>query len=627
MSIYPSFPSIDIYNDADIKTTVDEKEDEIVNYSYVNKNGDSMSGILSIPLLNFSADGTRQSTAFTDDLKNMTILNNDKLTNINLLDGTTVDISGSLLVNEIIFKDDTLSVDKKQVNAFTTDDKNLIMSNSGNITLNSQKLQNITATLGNTNITNFLNFKSTEGINSSSLRGDKNGDLVINGFNNKTIFLNTRFDFRDTDIQFDDRSVQNTAFTDEIKAQITTNKNDILTLESNIETNTNDILTLESNITTNTSNITNNTTKINDLESAHTNISQFENYHNDLTGFLNFKNKDNGNHAITMFGDTDGNLIFNNSRGLVRFYGTQIELTNTNIKFNDGSIQEYAFTNEHKTQILTNTSNTQHLTGYSNKFHTDIKGRLNFKALDGTHSTSIQGDSNGDLVIVGSNNDTIFINTKLDLRNTNIKFSDNTVQETAFTNNHKNQIQANQDQIQTNTNNIATLNNTSIKIKSIRMLTNDLLGIPSIPKLASISNTTYEHTFDIGQYLHYDGWTDEFYQDGLCKKNLNIEISFQAELIGLDHTINILESEFITTFTKSPASFYDGARDFIKGGVRGDITNHTIFRYNTGVNFLKLWENTNSIFLKTKMKLYCPEHVNTYVIQKYLNGLISVKIS
>jgi microcystin-dependent protein len=138
MSIYKKPIFSNIFNPINFDTSEKDNEcdenlhDDSVHLEFVNKSGDSMSGILNLPQLKFQ-DNTSQTSAFTNNIKNDVINNTSKLVNINSINDI-VEIN-KIKTNEIILTD--LNGNQN----FGASDKIQILSNQGNIQILSNNVQ------------------------------------------------------------------------------------------------------------------------------------------------------------------------------------------------------------------------------------------------------------------------------------------------------------------------------------------------------------------------------------------------------------------------------------------------------------------------------------------------------
>ena len=249
MSIYPSPTNSNIFNPIDFLTTPeeiekhnDDQDDDIDHNIFVNKSGDIMSGILTVPQLKFP-DNTSQITAFTNIIKNNVATNTSKLSSV-------TEFADVLLFNKI-GTNEVILIDGSNGNNQTIKylDKIQIDSNKGNIQLNIISIQTNTGNIS-TNTTNIGTNTTNISTNTNNITANSNNITT----NTNSITANSN------NITTNTNSITTNT------NSITANSNNITANSNNITANTTEITANSNNITANTNNITSNTTDINAIK-------------------------------------------------------------------------------------------------------------------------------------------------------------------------------------------------------------------------------------------------------------------------------------------------------------------------------------------------------------------------
>ena len=389
MSIYPRPKNItDVYNDSDYLST----ETELENYfnhnhsnnensnintdEFVKKSGSTMSGSLKLPKLIYSIDDSEQTTAFTDTIKNDIENNKTKLSKISYSNNNTT-IQNDLTLTNLKFGNSN----NLQTQAFMDLDKNKIYINEGNIISNSNSISNlqskteyITSTTTHTTINNDLKVNNDIVFTNNTVnygkigKDDSSNTLVIETANNNNLFVNAGTGYarfwcptlwigNATSGQiYMNNEYQNSAFTETIKNQITTNTNNITNIENNLLTHQdnfsdvgNDIIALQ-NKTEYITATANHTTINNDVK-----INNDMIFTNNTTNYGKIGKTDNNSNDFIIETGDNNNLFINSNSGYTQFYTRNI-LMNGNASGNcslylNNEVQQSAFTEDLKSQI------------------------------------------------------------------------------------------------------------------------------------------------------------------------------------------------------------------------------------------------------------------------------------
>ena len=382
-------------------------------------------------------DNSIQTTAFTDVLKQKVLDNETNITN------NTTDIATN--TSNIATNTTNISTNTSNISTNTSN----IATNTSNITTLQNKTQRFD-TGGNINqaivIAGLINSSAQElRINRinfyqqpvglpelviATLRANSNksiNNLYLNTYTNDLDILSNQININ-CDIKFNDNSIQTTAFTDVLKQKvldnetnITNNTTDIATNTSNIATNTTNISTNTSNIATNTSNIATNTSNISiNTSNIATNTSNISTNTSNIT--------------------TNSTNITTNATNITT-------LQNKTQKFDAGGnivsgIIVAAIINASAQEIRINRINFyQQPVGQPELVIATLRSPTN-KAIN-------------DLELNTYTNDLNVLSNQINI-NCDIKFNDNSIQTTAFTDVLNQKILDNETNIATNTTDIAT---------------------------------------------------------------------------------------------------------------------------------------------------------------------------
>lgn len=175
MSIYPPPSNTNIFNEKDFNNINDDNDDNDDNNNdlnnYIKKNGDTMTGKLELPELEFY-DLTKQTTAFTNDIKNK-IYDIETDTMDNTIKLTNFDFNNNYSVIDKI-KTNELNINNIISQPFQSIDKNKIYENEGNIIIHSDLISS--------NSVDILTLENNVEIN-SGLISDNSNTIVENTTN------------------------------------------------------------------------------------------------------------------------------------------------------------------------------------------------------------------------------------------------------------------------------------------------------------------------------------------------------------------------------------------------------------------------------------------------------------
>ena len=262
MTSYPKPNYSNVFNPVDYLTTPEEIEQDNINNEpddfnhdiFVNKNGDTMSGILNIPQLNFT-DTTTQNTAFTNTIKNNVASNTSKLSNVTVFAGVLLfNIIGAKEVilidsnngnNQKITYLDKIQIDSNTNKILTLE--NSVDSNTINIDSNTNKILTLENSIDDNGEQN-ISHSSNIGINGTNIntlsKSIHNNSIHIYKNVIKCNDLLNRTSIISTDVLNNTNEIQQTK-TDLLNVNNEINDNKIKTLEN------------EQQININTTNITN----------------------------------------------------------------------------------------------------------------------------------------------------------------------------------------------------------------------------------------------------------------------------------------------------------------------------------------------------------------------------------